>query len=1654
MAKVIIRSEVNALIEGVYTDNLTKAVLYGELSGDTRFTINPVNSVSNTPYTATQALLEADIRVSAVINVTLTPRTTTVLSTETTVIFDITTGGTETVGTPVWSIVTATYDGGTPTSAVINGTQLIISFPANSSYVAKEIQGQVKVTIDGNDYQSNLSTITQNPAGRLMFNNATSTAHSTASTMTQAFTNNNCTNVAVASSSTGTNATINRNNVVITFPQNTASTSATREVCLSGKTPDNEVVYTRHTITQSAAVPTSINASYDGNDVSASGGTIPSSLFTITLVNMTLTGASIDGGTLITGGTATSPTLTVTVPANQTDSSKSYTITLSAKDVYGRTETRTIVIPQDSDTYSFTVTPNPQSAAPSDTTATVSVVSSGLRPESIGVSGSSSDVTSTTYNNGTLTVGFPVNEGVDIREMTVTLTATTIGGRNVSVASTIDQTGGGAASVRIVYDAGNMPSTSGATNAFQIFSNNANVIGYSADNGARVSDTGATGLTLDIPANTAYTEQVYTVTVSASSIYDGSIVTGLTTVRQNAAGQLQFMPSSATTLHSTATTQNASYITNCTNVGLLAQTNMTSSSITTSTKTVTMGFPMNSGPTPVTRTITISGKTPDNTTITATYTITHQAAVNTDAAIRYTGEDVTSASGSTSAFTITLTNATLSSVTVPAGCTYSTGGTPTNPTITVNYPANQSDSPVDYTVTVNATDIYSNPKSASATIPQASDAFSLALSPASQSVGSGTTSSTIGISSDNVTGIAVSGYTGAITGASINGDNLVVNYSTNTGSDSRDMSVTITGKTAAGRTATATATIQQEGSGTTTYGNYRIEPSSFTLTSGDVQSGVAFNAYIDEYVNGVYVRTISVNQTSSFVVSDNSVISIEPAGSSNQKIYPVYGSGYYPSTRHATLSGNYTDPKGNTYTAQVPVDVAAEGRIEQYIEVSPASATIESDGQVQLGVTAYTKTDGVITSSIDVTTAATYSENSPYFNVSTGGKVTGTDQSAGGSGTITVQYPGIDSIQVPITVKPKNGTITVECTASEWHVGPESGDVEFTITWTNLSPGSTITFSGGNELYGFDPDEINITQSNYASGTAYVTAVYDENQTDQPVQLTLYADAKDINDRDIEGSDWYEQAAAEVYTYGLVLNPQSVTTQSESGDYSFTANFVTYNGSGDVVDSEDVTNKSNCYWSVSPSSSSDFITSIDDGTVEWENRTDSTQSITVSASYGGYSNSVSFNVGHGTISYVLELSTNSSNFTYDDSADITATLSKYVEVDGQDYFISSEDVTDDTTWGISSVDDEDFINLEMDDNTAVWRYLGSSSTNIVVSGSYNGYSDTLTLTIPGVSITASITIVPVETVSCLEYDDTLQYYIDVHIMHNGVQVFTDSWHQPDSNSDTDFYSSDSTVCDTIESDTVQNVNQTGSDDTVTLTATFSENDAYYLLPGTTLSTSTTLCCETEAVGAPSITLKVNDKETDWTGGTCGTADITWTDLTPGTSICFNGVGLSNYPSCYTVNAKNGSASLTGTKVNRLEPGNCVGETVSLTAYWSEDSSVDDTDSWSQDGSPTVELSAESDRISYTETEAVFILTWCNLPNGSTVSFSVEPESTGYISGIQPSSYTFNGSGGGFYVTASLTEMEQGLQSRPISIRATVNAAGVSDTDVAACEQVR
>ena len=718
MAKVITHEEVNALISGVFPSDPKKAVLYGDLSSDERFVINANNSVTNTPYTATQALLDADIRVRGSLTLTISPASATVLSTATQMVFNITTGGTGTITD--WTVVSATIGGvDRKANTTFNAahTQVTMTIPANTSYDSKTGIVQISVTTNDGTFNSNLAQCTQNANSRLVFNNTTSSPSSTDTGMTQALTNNNCTNVGVQSKSTGVSATISGNNVSITFPQNTGNTTVTRTVTVSGKTADGQTITTTHTMTQQAAVSTDMSFSYDGNNLGSGSGSIPASDFTLTLTNATLTNVSQTGGlTVVTGGTAASPTIRVSAyPANASDNPKEYTITLTATDVYGRTITKTVTITQNADTYTFDIQPNPNSVGALDTNATFTVTSSNI--SNIGIGAYDPDITGRTYNNGTLIAEFSPNDGDTTRTMEISLTGTTVAGRTITKTVSVSQSGGGEATLNIVYNGGTTRVTQAGldTSDFTITANNVTVTGYSATNNASIVASGATSVTVRIPRNTSNNEKTYKVIVSGTSQYDGTTVSAETTVYQSSDAYTFRLTAAENPIAASATTT-VFNITKANVSGITyhptTSTNMTGATIGTDTATAE-GISPNTGYSNKTIRLVLRGTTAGGRTVEASASTIQSYSMSSfafesdfskewdaeSAVITFTydylmqnpGEVSLAATGG-AYFNAGLTQAT-SSTTITRNAANQTGQ------ITIYFAKNQTSSPKTYTVT-------------------------------------------------------------------------------------------------------------------------------------------------------------------------------------------------------------------------------------------------------------------------------------------------------------------------------------------------------------------------------------------------------------------------------------------------------------------------------------------------------------------------------------------------------------------------------------------------------------------------------------------------------------------------------------------------------------------------------------------------------------------------------------------------------------------------------------------------------------------------------------------------------------------------------------------------------------------------------------------
>ena len=290
-------------------------------------------------------------------------------------------------------------------------------------------------------------------------------------------------------------------------------------------------------------------------------------------------------------------------------------------------------------------------------------------------------------------------------------------------------------------------------------------------------------------------------------------------------------------------------------------------------------------------------------------------------------------------------------------------------------------------------------------------------------------------------------------------------------------------------TVTVTATYEHEGDVLTdtmtvnvaaavvTYRNLTVVPASLILGKDDVRNGKTLKAYVDEYVNGVYHERVDVTLTSNWTSANNSIATV--TGGSYAVVKPVYGSGFFPDERTTTIiavyNGSTTYEGTNRATCNITVE--PEGYVTHYISVEPTTATIGSTGEVQLTVLYHTVTDGVDDGGVDVTSSAGYTDNgSNLIDVNTTGKVNGSGAETGGNAVVTVSYPGVKSVDVPITVNNASTEeyleITPASTSTTWN-----GEVEYSIYYVKKVNGQET-----NRVKITNPGYVQFTLSDDAAG--------------------------------------------------------------------------------------------------------------------------------------------------------------------------------------------------------------------------------------------------------------------------------------------------------------------------------------------------------------------------------------------------------------------------------------------------------------------------------------------------------------------------------------------------------------------------------------------
>lgn len=1156
--KVLTRAEVNDLVAGTFSEDLNKAVLYGELSGKTEFVVNQVNHVTNLNYAENQALLSAAVRRSGSIRVTVSAQTPTVLSTGTQVVFDIDIDSDEPiVGTPSYSILVSTYDG-QPATATFNAghTQLTVTFPANSSYDTKDIEVQVRVTLDGNDFDSNVGRATQNAAGRLEFNPASGSVHSTAVTANAAYLSN-CTNVGISGTSGLTGQSINDNakTVTMNFTKNSdTSGPKSKSITITGKTPDDVTTSATYTLEQAAGLNVGMSFTYAdaGTDLTPASGEIPSNKFTVTLTNAILTNATADNGmTVTTGGTPENPTISVTYPSNSdTANTKDYTITLTATDIYDNPITASVTITQEEDAWEISLTPPVSQVQYNDTTATLGLSYSGL--SSIAFDSEHSDVLTCTNPQGenSVDVTFPQNHGSQ-KTLVVTLSGTTRGGNPVSGYTSFTQTAAQSGSITVTITTDQV-AASVTTNTFSYLANSAvdpATIGWDSGTSVGITsctvDTGACTGTCSFVANTSYTADTLTLALSGTTLLseDVSGSTSFEHLRVEVTPELSIsggnVGATSGTIRCNVT---SSYVDTIDGYSV----NGTGASLgTTGQSYADVNYGDNQSASQRTFDIIVSGTDVYGELITASTSITQSAAGALTFLISYSGTgNVSAASGETSAFTVSVQNATVTGFTVSGGsgsehATAHQGNTG----VTIEYPANQDPTnTVTYTVTMAGYDEFNNPITTSTTFTQNADSTTFSIG--APNVQANATSNTISVTQTNVSdiGFDASNSDNRIVGATGNTIEIPMNSGPQT-----DYAVYYTGTSVGGRTVSATTTFTQY----TSRGSFQFQ-SDTTAEATATSKQVTFTY---AYLSG---NQVAIQRTSNNVWFDanhtqaSTTVNVTPNhASTNGQLTVYFENNTGSSSKEMTIKSTSVVGEGGKSIADDTLKITQNS-------AAATSLSITYDGT---NVSAASGTTNDFTISANNVTVTGYTVDN------------GASVIASGVSSVTIEYPANSSgatKEYKVWVRGKNNEFSTEVVSEPCTITQQASRSEFKFE-NDKSVGAADTNVTVNFSYKYLSDS---TISMTVSGGAYFDA--NKTQTTTTVNVTSGASSGNgsvsiyFNTNTGSGSRTFTVSASTVHGEAGEALPNDdikITQPAESGVY-ITVTPVTQNLSWDSTSAE------------------------------------------------------------------------------------------------------------------------------------------------------------------------------------------------------------------------------------------------------------------------------------------------------------------------------------------------------------------------------------------------------------------------------------------------------------------------------------------------------
>ena len=453
----------------------------------------------------------------------------------------------------------------------------------------------------------------------------------------------------------------------------------------------------------------------------------------------------------------------------------------------------------------------PASGLPaSDTTCGIVIQSQQMDTATIGWDQSRS-VFITNCNVQNSTVSFNANTGYTSRELVLWITGTSLVGQDLEASATCIQNRVEVMpSLTIEYTGSTRSSASGSTSQFKITKAYVTeVTGYSVDNGASVAASSETSVTIEFPANTEETSVSYTVNVYGIDVY-GNQISGQTSFGQEADTYVFTITPNPNTVGAFDTTAVFTVTTsNINNVGISAY-DPDITGRTYSNNTLTTNFSTNSGTSGRSMEISLTGTTAAGRTITRSAEISQPGGGAANLNIVYNGgaTRVSQVGLDTNDFTITANNVTVTGYSATNGAEIVSSGATS---VTVRIPENQTDLEKEYKVIVSGTNQYDQATvTAETTVYQSSDEYTLKLVPSATSVEFTSTGYTLDIVSSNVTGVVISSHDGT-TSETISGNQLVLGYDINDSATSRNITVSLSGTTAAGRSASCSAVITQAG---------------------------------------------------------------------------------------------------------------------------------------------------------------------------------------------------------------------------------------------------------------------------------------------------------------------------------------------------------------------------------------------------------------------------------------------------------------------------------------------------------------------------------------------------------------------------------------------------------------------------------------------------------------------------------------------------------------------------------------------------------------------------------------------------------------------------------------------------------------------------